>query len=101
MYMCGVSKLTSMSVLLCAFHDRAIFACLATVLNAQVKMSLQLYRVDDNTYLLDFRQLPTRFDERLQLVDAPQSSEDAVQHACTHTLEFFELCALFISVRLY
>ena len=62
----------------------------------QIKMSLQLYRVDDTTYLLDFRHLPTRASERLFPIDAtiPDSGQSH-----THTLEFFELCALFISVR--
>ena len=60
----------------------------------QIKMSLQLYSVEDNTFLLDFRHLPTRASERLcALGAAPQDV-----HCTAHTLEFFELCALFISV---
>lgn len=58
-------------------------------------MSLQLYRVEDGRYLLDFRHLPTRCSERLFPLDAAEAPESCM----SHTLEFFELCALLISVR--
>eukprot|EP00047_Mylnosiga_fluctuans_P004713 m.236126 g.236126 ORF g.236126 m.236126 type:complete len:251 (-) comp12931_c0_seq1:142-894(-) len=67
------------------------------VSGSMIKMSLQLYRVDEHTYLLDFRHLPSSVQDHLRLVDADQPTPDTAGDVCTHTLEFFELCALFIS----
>ena len=82
-----------------------------------MKMRLQLYRVDDHTHLLDFMHLPTHPSEGLQVVGefksvhrlsngaarasttrgVPVDGLDGRTTSLTQTVEFFELCALFIS----
>ena len=60
-------------------------------------MSLQLYRTEDNNYLLDFQNLATKPSERLRPVDESPLPENE-NTASTHSLEFFELCAMLIAV---
>lgn len=63
-------------------------------------MSLQLYSTSQG-YLLDFKNLPTCSSDRLRPLDADADAD--AQGTCaddsspeTHTLEFFELCAMLI-----
>jgi 5'-AMP-activated protein kinase catalytic alpha subunit len=58
------------------------------VSGSMIKMSLQLYKADDKNYLLDFKNLP---DRTIKLNVEDEDNDD------THTLEFFELCAMLIS----
>lgn len=67
-----------------------------------MKMSLQLFRVDEDNYLLDLKALPIRSSDRLQLLKpmdtqgfANLEDEDG-EWSDAHTLEFFELCAMLI-----
>eukprot|EP00128_Syssomonas_multiformis_P018391 Colp12_sorted_trinity150504_noHs@33618 len=60
---------------LCRFRNK--------VSNKTMKMSLQLYKIDDRQYLLDFKILP--------IEQAPADSDPT-----GHTMEFFEMCSMLI-----
>eukprot|EP00039_Didymoeca_costata_P032933 m.39939 g.39939 ORF g.39939 m.39939 type:complete len:510 (-) comp9611_c0_seq1:1400-2929(-) len=82
------------------YHARC--RCWNQVSGAMMKMSLQLFRVDEDNYLLDLKALPIRSSDRLQLLKpmdtqgfANLEDEDG-EWSDAHTLEFFELCAMLI-----
>eukprot|EP01135_Chromosphaera_perkinsii_P010461 Nk52_evm24s2133 gene=Nk52_evmTU24s2133 len=63
-----------------------------------VFMILQLYRVDDKHYLLDFKNITSPADDA-QKDDTLTTKEDAqtvAQAGRGHTLEFFEMCSMLI-----
>eukprot|EP00054_Salpingoeca_dolichothecata_P015374 m.88562 g.88562 ORF g.88562 m.88562 type:complete len:479 (+) comp21462_c0_seq4:232-1668(+) len=78
------------------YHARC--RCWNQVSGTMLKMSLQLFRADDRNYLLDFRNLATNPEENLQsLGEGPVTNAGPV--SCGNTLEYFELCATLILVR--
>lgn len=78
------------------YHARC--RCWNQVSGTMMKMSLQLYKTDDQNYLLDFKNLATRKSDRLKTVDAGgDEGEDEDENEGIHTLEFFELCAMLIT----
>ncbi|RWS08738.1 serine/threonine protein kinase-like protein [Dinothrombium tinctorium] len=66
-----------------------------------VKMSLQLYQVDQKSYLLDFKSLSSN-EENLKSGDGSGSGSNSsdpynCQSQCHHIMEFFEMCASLIT----
>ncbi len=63
-------------------------------------MNLQLYKTEDQNYLLDFQNLATKKGEPKEnsafLGDYDDEGDD--DQPTTHSLEFFELCSTFIAV---
>lgn len=77
------------------FHARC--RCWNQVSGTTMKMSLQLYQTKDHNYLLDFKNLPTKADDRLRILDATLNGGPEEEDEGLHTMEFFELCALLIT----
>ncbi|RWS23585.1 serine/threonine protein kinase-like protein [Leptotrombidium deliense] len=70
--------------------------------NRHVKMSLQLYQVDQKSYLLDFKSLPSSVNEdETKNGDGSSGSTSSdpytCQSQCHHIMEFFEMCASLIT----
>ena len=71
-----------------------------------IKMSLQLFQTDNQSYLLDFRSIssnpafqPTKSGRTrtFSLGAAEDGAAEPVRDSEAHTLEFFELCATLIT----
>ena len=66
----------------------------------QTKIGLQLYQVDQKSYLLDFKSLaPLDFEESTALSPTPSSLAQEQQQqcpepgSCHYVMEFFEMCS--------
>jgi hypothetical protein len=63
-------------------------------------MNMQLYKTEDQNYLLDFQNLATKKGEPKEASAFLDDLEEEDDQPTTHALEFFELCSTFIAVRL-
>ena len=70
-----------------------------------LKMSLQLYKLNDGSHLLDLKALPSRTSEGLTVIGSEGLDDSFTSHGSQegegdwkdpHTLEFFELCATIV-----
>ena len=97
----GVCVHVSVCVYVCLHVNVSVCVCVCVCLHVCVsvciQMDLQLYQIDQQTYLLDFKNLLPNM-EVATMVTAQSEEDRGDESPRRHlTMEFFEMCAQVIS----